>query len=64
MINVMYFTPQKIYAVGTRVYKAPEVLSLKIDLKNGEDAFLQADIYSMSMVMWETAYRCRYFYGI
>lgn len=60
--NFLHIYQQKVYAVGTRMYKAPEILSLKVDLKNGENALLQADVYSMSMVMWEIAHRCCHFF--
>ena len=39
--------------VGTKRYMAPEVLSEKMNDEDFE-AYKRADIYSFSLVMWET----------
>ncbi|KAL1254928.1 hypothetical protein QQF64_012989 [Cirrhinus molitorella] len=43
--------------VGTARYMAPEVLESRMDLENIE-SFKQADVYSMSLVLWEITSRC------
>ncbi|KAM9385065.1 TGF-beta receptor type-2-like [Pholidichthys leucotaenia] len=43
--------------VGTARYMAPEVLESRINLENIE-AFKQADVYSMALVLWEIISRC------
>lgn len=42
---------------------APEVLESQVNLEDLE-AFKQMDIYSMSLVLWEMASRCRVIGGI
>lgn len=43
--------------VGTRRYMAPEVLEGAINFQR--DAFLRIDMYSVGLVLWELASRCR-----
>ncbi|KAF7649292.1 hypothetical protein LDENG_00143930 [Lucifuga dentata] len=44
--------------VGTARYMAPEVLESRVNLEDLE-AFKQMDVYSMALVLWEMASRCR-----
>ncbi|XP_056293393.1 uncharacterized protein lmln isoform X3 [Pseudoliparis swirei] len=44
--------------VGTARYMAPEVLESRVNLEDLE-AFKQMDVYSMALVHWEMASRCR-----
>ncbi|XP_054642716.1 TGF-beta receptor type-2-like isoform X2 [Dunckerocampus dactyliophorus] len=44
--------------VGTARYMAPEVLESRVNLDDVE-AFKQMDVYSMALVLWEMASRCR-----
>lgn len=43
--------------VGTRRYMAPEVLGETLN-KNHFQAYIMADIYSYSLIIWEMARRC------
>lgn len=42
---------------GTRRYMAPEILDDTI-ARNHFEAFKQADMYSLSLVLWEIGQRC------
>uniref|UniRef100_A0A3Q3DIA1 Serine/threonine-protein kinase receptor n=1 Tax=Hippocampus comes TaxID=109280 RepID=A0A3Q3DIA1_HIPCM len=44
--------------VGTARYMAPEALESRVNLEDGE-SFKQMDVYSMALVLWEMASRCR-----
>ncbi|RWS14980.1 bone morphogenetic protein receptor type-1B-like protein [Dinothrombium tinctorium] len=43
--------------VGTKRYMAPEILSETLN-KDNFDAYRQADLYSMALVLWEIGRRC------
>lgn len=49
-------------AAGTPFYVAPEIIQLTANLDDIGAALRQADVYSMSLVMWEIAERCHQFY--
>lgn len=44
---------------GTLRYLAPELLEGAVNLKDCENALKQADVYSMSLILWEVANSCR-----
>ncbi|XP_077435770.1 TGF-beta receptor type-2-like [Vanacampus margaritifer] len=44
--------------VGTARYMSPEALESRVNLKDDE-SFKQMDVYSMALVFWEMASRCR-----
>lgn len=53
---------KSIMEVGTLRYMAPEILEGAVNLKDCESALKQIDIYSLGLVLWELATRCRDFY--
>uniref|UniRef100_H2Y4P7 receptor protein serine/threonine kinase n=1 Tax=Ciona savignyi TaxID=51511 RepID=H2Y4P7_CIOSA len=52
---------EHLVAEGTPFYVAPEVLDLSINLRHQGEALTQADVYSMSLVMWEVVTQCKEF---
>ncbi|PIK46054.1 putative bone morphogenetic protein receptor type-2 [Apostichopus japonicus] len=48
--------------VGTVRYMAPEVLDGAVNLRDCECALKQVDIYSLGLVLWELATRCKDLY--
>jgi serine/threonine protein kinase len=44
---------------GTLRYMAPELLEGAVNLKDCENALKQADVYSLSLVLWEVNNACR-----
>lgn len=48
--------------VGTLRYMAPEVLEGAVNLRECESSLKQIDVYSLGLVLWEIAYRCRELY--
>lgn len=43
-------------------YMAPEVLEGAVNLRECESSLKQIDVYSLGLVLWEIAYRCRELY--
>ena len=55
-LNTLDSTSKK--RTGTVRYMAPEVLNNVLDVKDFE-AYKRSDIYSLSLVYWEIARRCK-----
>ncbi|XP_056654096.1 anti-Muellerian hormone type-2 receptor isoform X2 [Monodelphis domestica] len=50
--------PATIMEAGTQRYTAPEILDKTLDLQDWGMALRRADIYSLSLLLWETLSRC------
>ncbi len=46
---------------GTLRYMAPELLEGAVNLKDCENALKEADVYALSLVLWETSNTCSKF---